>query len=226
MENVQDANYGKVTQVIGSTFDAEFAEEHLPPIYNALRVEVPRTVLGETSTDTLWARCAAPGRRPRPLRRPRLDRRPASAAWRSSTPARRSRCRSARRRSAACSTCSASRSTAAGRSPPRSGGRSTASRRSSTTSRPRPRCSRPASRSSTCSRPFVRGGKAGLFGGAGAGQDGHPPGADRPHRPASTAATRCFAGVGERTREGNDLWLEMQEAEDRRHRQAASSTRP
>jgi len=26
------------------------------------------------------------------------------------------------------------------------------------------------------------------------------------------AAFRCFAGVGERTREGNDLWLEMQES--------------
>jgi len=60
--------------------------------------------------------------------------------------------------------------------------------------------------------PFVRGGKIGLFGGAGVGKtviiqemiarvarefDGYS----------------VFAGVGERTREGNDLWLEMQEAE-------------
>src|SRR3954463_15060389 len=30
---------GKVVQVIGSTFDAEFAEGHLPEIYNACRVE-------------------------------------------------------------------------------------------------------------------------------------------------------------------------------------------
>jgi F-type H+-transporting ATPase subunit beta len=59
--------------------------------------------------------------------------------------------------------------------------------------------------------PYVRGGKTGLFGGAGVGktviiqeliarlarfQSGYS----------------CFAGVGERTREGNDLWLEMQEA--------------
>ena len=42
--------------------------------------------------------------------------------------------------------------------------------RRSPTCRPRPRCSRPASRSSTCSRPSVRGGKAGLFGGAGLGK--------------------------------------------------------
>jgi F-type H+/Na+-transporting ATPase subunit beta len=59
--------------------------------------------------------------------------------------------------------------------------------------------------------PYVRGGKTGLFGGAGVGktvviqeliarlarfQSGYS----------------CFAGVGERTREGNDLWVEMQEA--------------
>ena len=30
---------GRISQVIGSTFDAEFDERHLPNIYNALRVE-------------------------------------------------------------------------------------------------------------------------------------------------------------------------------------------
>src|SRR5205085_1059087 len=30
---------GKIVQVIGSTFDAEFEEGHLPEIYNALKVE-------------------------------------------------------------------------------------------------------------------------------------------------------------------------------------------
>jgi len=30
--------------------------------------------------------------------------------------------------------------------------------------------------------------------------------------PSSTAASSVFAGVGERTREGNDLWLEFQES--------------
>ena len=59
--------------------------------------------------------------------------------------------------------------------------------------------------------PYTKGGKTGLFGGAGVGKtviimelinniakfhDGYS----------------VFAGVGERTREGNDLWLEMQEA--------------
>src|SRR5436853_4213261 len=51
-------NIGKVTQVIGSTLDAHFSEDQLPGIYNALRVEVPRTVLGQTSTETLWCEVA------------------------------------------------------------------------------------------------------------------------------------------------------------------------
>jgi F-type H+-transporting ATPase subunit beta len=59
--------------------------------------------------------------------------------------------------------------------------------------------------------PYVKGGKIGLFGGAGVGktviimelinnvQKGH-------------GGRSVFAGVGERTREGNDLWLEMRES--------------
>ena len=31
-------NIGRITQVIGSTFDAEFPEDQLPPIYNAVRI--------------------------------------------------------------------------------------------------------------------------------------------------------------------------------------------
>ena len=58
--------------------------------------------------------------------------------------------------------------------------------------------------------PLARGGKAGLIGGAGVGKtvllqelirtmtDNH-------------GGVAVFAGVGERTREGNDLWLEMQQ---------------
>ena len=30
---------GKIVQIIGSTFDVEFAEGHLPEIYNALRID-------------------------------------------------------------------------------------------------------------------------------------------------------------------------------------------
>ena len=51
-------NIGTVTQVIGSTLDAQFAEDQLPSIYNALKVELSRTVLGETTTETLWCEVA------------------------------------------------------------------------------------------------------------------------------------------------------------------------
>ena len=59
--------------------------------------------------------------------------------------------------------------------------------------------------------PFVRGGKAGLFGGAGLGKTVIL--TELIARIASAhGGYSVFAGVGERTREGTDLWLEMQEA--------------
>jgi F-type H+/Na+-transporting ATPase subunit beta len=58
--------------------------------------------------------------------------------------------------------------------------------------------------------PLVRGGKAGLFGGAGLGKTVIL--TELIARIASQhGGFSVFAGVGERTREGNDLWLEMQE---------------
>ena len=36
---VAATNIGRVTQVIGSTFDAEFGDANLPSIYNALTVD-------------------------------------------------------------------------------------------------------------------------------------------------------------------------------------------
>jgi F-type H+-transporting ATPase subunit beta len=59
--------------------------------------------------------------------------------------------------------------------------------------------------------PYARGGKIGLFGGAGVGKTVII------QELINNVATRhggvsVFGGVGERTREGNDLWNEMQEA--------------
>ena len=58
--------------------------------------------------------------------------------------------------------------------------------------------------------PFVKGGKTGLFGGAGVGKT------VLIQELIARIATKhggysVFAGVGERTREGNDLWREMKE---------------
>ena len=51
---MENGNIGKVTQVIGSTLDAQFAEDRMPKIFNALELNVTRTVLGETTTERLW----------------------------------------------------------------------------------------------------------------------------------------------------------------------------
>src|SRR5204862_707070 len=60
--------------------------------------------------------------------------------------------------------------------------------------------------------PFVRGGKVGLFGGAGVGKTVLIQ--ELIHNVAREhGGVSVFSGVGERTREGNDLWLEMQESE-------------
>jgi len=59
--------------------------------------------------------------------------------------------------------------------------------------------------------PFVRGGKIGLFGGAGVGKTVVIQ--EMIARVAKNfGGYSVFAGVGERTREGNDLWREMKEA--------------
>ncbi|MCL1911131.1 MAG: F0F1 ATP synthase subunit beta [Leptospirales bacterium] len=59
--------------------------------------------------------------------------------------------------------------------------------------------------------PYIKGGKTGLFGGAGVGKT------VLIQELINNVAQQhggysVFAGVGERTREGNDLWLEMQES--------------
>jgi F-type H+/Na+-transporting ATPase subunit beta len=59
--------------------------------------------------------------------------------------------------------------------------------------------------------PYLRGGKIGLFGGAGVGKTVIIQ--ELIHNIATKhGGVSVFAGVGERTREGNDLWLEFQES--------------
>jgi len=59
--------------------------------------------------------------------------------------------------------------------------------------------------------PYLKGGKIGLFGGAGVGKTVLIQ--ELIHNVAMKhGGVSVFAGVGERTREGNDLWLEMQES--------------
>ena len=59
--------------------------------------------------------------------------------------------------------------------------------------------------------PYVKGGKIGLFGGAGVGKTVLIQ--ELIHNVAMKhGGVSVFAGVGERTREGNDLWREMEES--------------
>ena len=69
--------------------------------------------------------------------------------------------------------------------------------------------------------PYARGGKVGLFGGAGVGKtvlimelinNIAKPQLDENGNVVREAGLSVFGGVGERTREGNDLWIEMIEA--------------
>ena len=71
--------------------------------------------------------------------------------------------------------------------------------------------------------PYVKGGKIGLFGGAGVGKTVLIQ--ELIHNLAKEhGGLSVFAGVGERTREGNDLYIEMTRV--RRHRQDRARLRP
>jgi len=60
-------------------------------------------------------------------------------------------------------------------------------------------------------QPFLKGGKIGLFGGAGVGKTVIIQ--ELIHNVAKKhGGYSVFAGIGERTREGNDLWLEMKQS--------------
>ena len=202
---------GRVARVIGPVVDVEFPRDAMPEIYNALHVDVAARPRRRAKTLTLEVAQHLGDNMVRAI-----SMQPTDGLVRGAEVTRhrrgRSRCRSATSPRATCSTPSASPSTCRrrrSRSP--SAGRSTARPRPSTSSSRRPRCSRPASRSSTCSTPYVKGGKIGLFGGAGVGKTVLIQ--EMINRVAENfGGVSVFAGVGERTREGNDLIGEMTES--------------
>ena len=205
---------GNIVQVIGSTFDAEFEEGHLPEIYNALKIDeeykgVKLKLTGEVQQHLGGnrVRCVALGLHRRPVSRHEGDRhRHARAVF-----------PSARRRWAASSTCSASRSMAAARSTPRKRGPSIASRRRSASCPPRPNCSRPASRSSTCSRRSSAAARPACSAGPVWARPSSSR-ADRPHRQPARRLTPSSPASASAPAKGNDLWLEMQETKIGKHR--------
>ncbi len=205
-------NIGKVTQVIGSTLDAEFPEGSLPALYNALTVDVEQSVGTEMKTARLTCEVASHlgGGRIRAVALGSTD---------------------GLKRGADISDTGSPVSVPVGNEVlgrvfnllgnPIDG------RGDVDTKDHRPIHCKPADFDQLTPKteqlvtgikvvdllaPFVRGGKTGLFGGAGLGKtviiQEMIARIAREHSGYSV-----FAGVGERTREGNDLWLEMQEAE-------------
>ena len=206
-----EQNVGKIVEIRGVVLDAVF-EERLPGIYSALAIDLGegRTLIAEVqqhlgddrvravamdATDGL-ARGSDGRRHGRPDHgarrqrdaRPHLQR--ARPDDRQGRPGR----------------------TGARRCPPTpSAGRSTASRRAFDELEPKPQILETGIKVVDLLAPYTKGGKIGLFGGAGVGKT------VLIQELINNIATQhgglsVFAGVGERTREGNDLWLEMTES--------------
>ena len=198
---------GKIVQVIGSTFDVEFGEGHLPEIYNALTIQtdpkggVPVHLIGEVQQHLGGnrVRCVALGSTDGLIR--------GSDAVDTGKPV----------------TVPVGLETL-GRvfnllGQPIDGGPALTNKESRGIHREPPKFDELSPKAEVLVTgikvidlltPLPRGGKAGLFGGAGLGKTVI----------LQELITRIakeykgysvFAGVGERTREGNDLWLEMQE---------------
>ena len=200
-------NIGHITQVIGSTFDVEFSEQHLPAIYNAVKIKsshkgIDLNLSGEVQQHLGGGRvrCVALGSTDGMMR------------------------------GQECTDTGAPVSVPVGEATlgrvfnllcdPVDGGDSIEAQERWPIHRPAPAISELSTSTELFETgikvidlltPFVRGGKAGLFGGAGLGKTVIL--TELIARIASShGGYSVFAGVGERTREGTDLWLEMQDA--------------
>ena len=201
-------NIGHITQVIGSTFDVEFSEQHLPAIYNAVKIQashkgIDLDLSGEVQQHLGGGRvrCVALGSTDGMMR------------------------------GQECIDTGAPVSVPVGEATlgrvfnllgdPVDGRGAVDAQERWPIHRPAPAVSELSTSTELFETgikvidlltPFVRGGKAGLFGGAGLGKTVIL--TELIARIASShGGYSVFAGVGERTREGTDLWLEMQETE-------------
>jgi F-type H+/Na+-transporting ATPase subunit beta len=206
MATVTETNIGKVSQVIGSTFDAEFPPAKLPEIYNALRVEteikgVKVKVTGEVQQHLGGGRvrCVALGGTDGMVRGMDVvdTGQPVSVPVGKETLGRVFNLLGEEIDGRG--PVNAPERWPIHRSPPKLDDLSSKTELFET-----------GIKVVDLLTPFVRGGKAGLFGGAGLGKTVIL--TELIARIASAhGGYSVFAGVGERTREGNDLWLEMQE---------------
>jgi F-type H+-transporting ATPase subunit beta len=201
------ASVGKITQVIGSTFDAEFPEDDLPQIYNAVECQVQRAdglqrLVGEVQQHLggSQVRCVALGSTDGMVR--------GQDATDTGSPV-----------TVPVGDATLGRVFNLLGEPIDNRGPVAATERRSIHQPPPPfdqlepktEIFETGIKVIDLLTPYVRGGKTGLFGGAGVGKT-----VVIQELIARIArfhdGLSVFAGVGERTREGNDLWLEMQEA--------------
>ncbi len=201
-------NVGKITQVIGSTFDAEFPQGQLPPIYNAVKINsntkgVTINLTGEIQQHLGGnrVRCVALGSTDGLMRG--LDcvdtGTPVSVPVGSKTLGR---------------VFNVLGDAVDQRGPVEAEDRWPIHRNAPTVDQlsTNTELFETGIKVVDLLTPFVRGGKAGLFGGAGLGKTVIL--TELIARIASShGGYSVFAGVGERTREGTDLWLEMQETQ-------------
>jgi F-type H+-transporting ATPase subunit beta len=211
MAEASSRNIGKVTQVIGSVLDVQFAEDRLPSIYNALKIQVPACLGSVEQGHELWCEVAQHlgGGRVRAVALGSTD---------------------GLERGMEVEDTGQSISVPVGHEtlgrvfnllgePVDGRGPVAAKLRRPIHHDPplfvdlSPKTEQLVTGIKVFDllAPFVRGGKIGLFGGAGLGKtvvvQELIARIAREHHGYSV-----FAGVGERTREGNDMWLEMQHA--------------
>ncbi len=199
---------GKVTQVIGSTFDVEFPEHQLPNIYNALNVDwsnngVNTHLVGEVASHLGGGKIRAVALGSTDGLRRGLDVVDTGASL--TVPVGKETL--GRVFNLLGETidmlgpCAATQRRPIHREPPEF-----------TDLTPKAEVFETGIKVIDLLTPFLRGGKAGLFGGAGLGKT-----VVIQELIARIAQQHggysVFAGVGERTREGTDLWIEMKEAQ-------------
>ncbi|MGQ9843848.1 MAG: F0F1 ATP synthase subunit beta [Spirochaetota bacterium] len=200
-------NIGKVVQVIGSTLDAEFQEDKLPAIYNALKLEVE--VMGEKKTLVCEVAQHLGGNRVRAVAlgstdgvkrgTPILDTgSPITVPVGEETLGRVFNLLGEVVDKGAPITVKERRSIH--QEPPKFD-----------QLEPKAEIFETGIKVVDLIEPYIKGGKTGLFGGAGVGKTVVI--MELINNVAMQhGGYSVFAGVGERTREGNDLWLEMKES--------------
>ena len=194
---------GKITQVIGTVVDVEFPPEGMPSIYSALETEIDGETLVlevEQHVGNSWARCLALGPTEGLRRGVSVTDtgQPVSVPVGDPTLGRLFNCLGQTLDNL--EEVDASESWPIHREPPRFDEQATEIEMLET-----------GLKVMDLITPFTRGGKVGAYGGAGVGKTVV---IQELIRNIGTVheGVSVFAGVGERSREGNDLWHEMQES--------------